>query len=163
MMIYKCKTPEGAITYQSFPCRKFSINLKFRKLLFLTLFILFTGKVVAPEYRSILIADNPPVKPFNGLIYAVGMVESMGDTLAYNKVENAIGFFQIRQVRLNDYYKRTGKKYKLKDMFNYELSEEVFLYYASEIGPYNFEKIAKNWNGSGPKTIGYWKRVKKHL
>jgi hypothetical protein len=51
----------------------------------------------------------------------------------------------------------------MSDLFNYDISEKIFLYYASLIGPYNFEKIAKNWNGSGPRTAYYWKRVKKYL
>jgi hypothetical protein len=51
----------------------------------------------------------------------------------------------------------------MKDMFDYKISEKIFLYYASQIGPYNFEKIAKKWNGSGSRTINYWKRIKKYL
>jgi hypothetical protein len=91
------------------------------------------------------------------------MVEGMGDTTAYNPQEKAIGYFQIRPIRLVDYNRRTGNHYAMKDMFNYEISEKVFLYYASQTGPYNFEKIAKNWNGSGAKTALYWKRIKKYL
>jgi hypothetical protein len=48
-------------------------------------------------------------------------------------------------------------------MFDYEKAEEVFLYYAHQIGPYNFEKIARNWNGSGARTTEYWNQVKKFL
>jgi hypothetical protein len=48
-------------------------------------------------------------------------------------------------------------------MFNYENSRKVFLYFASLIGPYDIEKIAKAWNGSGPKTEYYWKRIKEYL
>jgi hypothetical protein len=62
-----------------------------------------------------------------------------------------------------DYNIRTGSSYELADMFDYEISKEVFLYYASRTGPYNFEQIAKNWNGSGPGTIIYWERVKSYL
>ena len=51
----------------------------------------------------------------------------------------------------------------MKDLFDYKVSEKIFLYYAEMYGPYNFEKIAKRWNGSGPKTYYYWQRVKKHL
>ena len=48
-------------------------------------------------------------------------------------------------------------------MFDYDISEKVFLYYATEIGPYDFEKIAKKWNGSGKMTLEYWAQVKKFL
>ena len=78
-------------------------------------------------------------------------------------VEKAAGYFQIRPIRLADYNRRTGSKYKMKDMFSYEISEKIFLYFADQIGPYDFERIAKNWNGSGRMTINYWKRIKQYL
>lgn len=96
-------------------------------------------------------------------MYATGMVETKGNTEAYNLYENAVGIFQIRQVRVDDYNKRTGNNYKLTDMFDHSLSEKVFLYFASEVGPYHFEKIAKAWNGSGPKTEAYWRRIRGYL
>jgi hypothetical protein len=49
------------------------------------------------------------------------------------------------------------------DLFNYNISEKIFLYYANEIGPSNFERIAKTWNGSGKSTIQYWEQVKRFL
>jgi hypothetical protein len=48
-------------------------------------------------------------------------------------------------------------------MFDYENSRKVFLHFASKIGPYNFEKIAKSWNGSGPMTEFYWRRIRSQL
>jgi hypothetical protein len=134
-----------------------------KKVLVLVVLLLFCVKLVAPDQKTLYIPSLPPEEPFNKLIHAVGMVEAKGDTLAYNKIEQAVGFFQIRPVRVKDFNKRTGNRYTLKDMFDYEISRKVFLYYASRLGPYNFEKIAKNWNGSGVKTLDYWKRVKKHL
>jgi len=134
------------------------------KKVFLLIVLLLSGlKVVAPDLSSVYIPSLPPEEPFNRLIHAIGMVEAKGDTLAYNGIEQAVGFFQIRPIRVKDYNRRTGSRYTLKDMFDYEISEKVFLYYASRVGPYNFEKIARNWNGSGVKTLDYWKRVKKHL
>ena len=64
---------------------------------------------------------------------------------------------------MKDYNRRTGSKYKMKDLFNYEISEKIFLYYAEQIGPHDFEKISRKWNGSGPRTIHYWKKVKKYI
>ena len=64
---------------------------------------------------------------------------------------------------MKDYNRRTGSHYKLKDMYNYEISEKVFLYYAEQIGPYNLGKIARNWNGSGARTYYYWNRIKNYL
>ena len=91
------------------------------------------------------------------------MVETQYDTLAFNPLENAVGYFKIRPIRLVDYNIRTGSTYSMADLFNYKTSEKIFLYYASEIGPYNFERIAKTWNGSGKNTLLYWDQVKKFL
>ena len=125
--------------------------------------LFFTIRVIAPSQKSLLIPDPLPIEPYKELIYAVGMVEGMGDTTAYNELEMAAGYFQIRPIRLEDYNNRTGSQYTMNDMFNYEISEKVFLYFASQIGPYNIEKIAKSWNGSGAKTIEYWQRIKEYL
>jgi hypothetical protein len=110
-----------------------------------------------------VIFESQREEPFRKLISAIGRVETKFDTLAYNPDEEAVGYFQIRPIRIRDYNLRTGNSYTSSDMYNYEISEKVFLYYASLIGPGNFEKIAKNWNGSGKKTIQYWKEVKKYL
>jgi hypothetical protein len=91
------------------------------------------------------------------------MVEGKCDTTAYNEFEEAAGFFQIRPIRLEDYKMRTGISYTTEDMFDYKKAEEIFLYYANRVGPYDFEKIARDWNGSGAKTTEYWNRVKKFL
>jgi hypothetical protein len=134
-----------------------------KKMVVIICFFLFSLNLFAPESGGLVAEVSDPVNPFKKLIYAVGMVETKLDTLAYNPKENAVGFFQIRPIRLRDYNERTGSNYKLKEMYDYEKAEMVFLYYASQIGPYNYEKIAKNWNGSGKMTRVYWKNVKKHL
>ncbi len=131
----------------------------------ITVVILLTAalKVFAPCSNSLVIFTSPADEPFRKLIKAIGMVETKFDTLAYNPEEEAVGFFQIRPIRINDYNERTGSSFILADMYQYETAEKVFLYYAIELGPYNFEKIAKSWNGSGEKTIEYWKKVKDYL
>jgi len=88
------------------------------------------------------------------------MVETKYDTLAYNTEEEATGYFQIRPVRLKEYNRLTGSSYTIKDMFNYKKSEKVFLYFADRIGPYDFEQIARSWNGSGSMTTSYWNRIR---
>jgi hypothetical protein len=122
-----------------------------------------TFRIFAPASESLVIIKSAPVEPYKKLIHAIGMVETMCDTLAYNPIEEAVGYFQIRPIRLRDYNKRTGNSYKMKDLFNYEISEKIFLYYAVQIGPYDFERIARKWNGSGPRTIHYWNRIKKYI
>jgi hypothetical protein len=95
---------------------------------------------MAPSTELLTITRPDPIKPYTGLIHAIGMVETKGDTLAYNPVEQAVGVFQIRPVRLKDYNKRTGSRYIMKDLYNYKISEKIFLYYASKASPNDFEK-----------------------
>jgi len=134
------------------------------KIVFTTfLLLLSTIEAFAPANESLVIVTTSPVEPFKNLIHAIGIVETKCDTLAYNPVEEAVGYFQIRPIRLEDYNKRTGSSYKMKDLFNYEISEKIFLYYAEQIGPYDLERIAKKWNGSGQLTIHYWNKIKKYV
>jgi hypothetical protein len=124
-----------------------------------TILLIFSLKLSAPSLNSIIIPRYLPCEPYKQLLYAVASVETARDTLAYNPIEGATGIFQIRSVRLFDYNKRTGNSYSRKDLFNYQTSEKIFLYYADQIGPYNLEKIARRWNGSGKLTDNYWRRI----
>jgi len=136
---------------------------RLRKLIFIFTFFLIGFKVSAPEANSFIIYEYPGIGAFTNLMYATAMVETMGNPLSYNEFENAVGIFQIRQVRIDEYNRRTGNNLTLKEMFDPRLSEKVFLYFAAHYGPYKFEKIAKSWNGSGPMTELYWKRIKEYL
>ena len=127
------------------------------------LFLTFAFQAVAPDSNCFIVFASPAVNPYRALMNAIGMVETKGNIMAYNDIENAVGIFQIRQVRIDDYNRRTGSNYGLTDMFDPELSEKVFLYYASKNKPYELEKTAKAWNGSGPRTEYYWKRIKEYL
>lgn len=139
------------------------MSLILRRIQTIVILLTVSLSVFAPSNSSIVIFTSQPSEPFRKLISAIGRVETNFDTLAYNPKEEAVGFFQIRPIRVDHYNTRTGSSYKPADMYDYKTSEKVFLYYASEIGPYNFEKIAKNWNGSGKMTIQYWKKVKMYL
>jgi hypothetical protein len=134
-----------------------------RKIASMSFFMILAFKVFAPANKSFSVVRTSPIEPFKPLINAIGMVETQYDTLAYNPLEEAVGYFQIRPIRLEDYNIRTGSTYSMNDLFNYKISEKIFLYYAAEMGPYNFERIAKNWNGSGQSTIQYWDQVKRFL
>lgn len=125
--------------------------------------------VFAPEFpidfTNLMPATPEPVVEawqdvYEPLIKAIVFVESTNGLDTINDIENAIGWFQIRQIRVDDYNKRTGSSYELNDFFDYHLSKEMFLYYAQGK---SFEQAAKNWNGSGPMTEVYWKKVKKRL
>lgn len=134
-----------------------------KKIVAITFLMTLAFKVFAPTSESLIVVRNFPVQPYKNLIHAIGMVETQYDTLAYNPLEEAVGYFQIRPIRLEDYNSRTGSTYSRQDLFNYNISEKIFLYYATGIGPYDFERIAKTWNGSGKNTILYWDQVKKFL
>jgi hypothetical protein len=123
----------------------------------------FSLRVSAPSVKSLSVFELAPLEPYKQLAFAVGMVETKGDTMAYNSIEGAVGIFQIRPIRLIDYNKRTGSRYNRKDLFNYNISKKIFLYYADQVGPYNLEQVARRWNGSGHLTINYWHRIKQYL
>ena len=91
---------------------------------------------------------------------AVIHVESRGNPMAYNPDEGATGIAQIRQIRVDDYNRRTGSNYLLEQMYDPDISKEIFMYYARLIGYENPEWIARRWNGSGRMTVIYWNKVK---
>jgi hypothetical protein len=137
-------------------------NLKKLKIICFIL-LSFSIRASAPDWKAMTVYSFPPVEPFRKLITAIGIVETKCDTLAFNPIEGAAGYFQIRPIRLLDYNKRTGESISRQDLFNYETSEKIFLYYANLIGPYKLDQIARDWNGSGQRTFAYWERVKKLL
>ena len=135
-----------------------------RKTVFIFFILLsFSLKATAPSWHSLTIIEVAPVEPYKKLIYAIGMVETAHDTLAFNPIEDARGIFQIRPIRLIDYNRRTRSNFTRQDLFKYEVSEKIFLYFASQIGPNNLELIARKWKGSGHLTNGYWDRIKQYL
>lgn len=125
----------------------------------LFLAMLFSVLTAPPDRRLVVVKDEG-ISFYEPLIKAVTFVESVDGKYLYNPKENAVGWFQIRQVRVDDYNKLTGLKYALNDFYDYDLSREMFLYYAKGK---SYEKAAKSWNGSGKKTIAYWKKVKARL
>ncbi len=134
-----------------------------KKFLFIV-FLFFSHKAIAPDVKIITLFKTYPVNIYGRLIKAIVCVESEGDTLAYNILEDAYGAFQIRPIRLLDFNQRTGKNYSLNDCYRFEISKEIFLYYATKTPTSdNFELISRNWNGSGTMTLDYWRKVKAFL
>ena len=111
----------------------------------------------APEWKSLYIMRAEPIQKYEPLVRAVYWVESKHGKYLWNPKELAVGPFQIRPCRVDDYNRRTGSHYKHEDFYDYELSRKMFLYFAQNK---SFEQAAKDWNGSGPMTIEYWKQVK---
>ena len=122
--------------------------------------ILFCTLLSAPPNNSGVVFESEGINYYEPLIKAVVMVESSNGKHTYNPDEGAVGWFQIRQVRVDDYNKERGMDHKLADFYDYDLSREMFLYYCKGR---SFESVAKSWNGSGPMVIDYWNRVKSYL
>jgi len=133
-----------------------------KKITMLLLSLLFTAILLAPTPGPLFYITMPePLDPHALLWYAVRMVESRNSEDAINHAEKAYGIAQIRQVKLNEYYRVTGIRYTLKQCLNEEVSREIFYWHCDKWGSY--ELAAKRWNGSGPMTITYWNKVKKYL
>jgi len=134
-----------------------------KKMKLLILIILFSLKAFAPSERVMYIPEGTGFNPYERYVRAVTWVESQGDTWAINVHEQAVGPFQIRPIRVDHYNRLLGTDYKTWDFFDYDLSRDMFLYFADRYGPYNIDLAVKRWNGSGRMTIDYLKRVKAKL
>jgi hypothetical protein len=136
---------------------------RFFKCILFVFFSLLSTRASAPEFKVFYIMAPQPVDPYQRIINAVVRVESKGDNSAINFIEEATGAFQIRPIRLLDYNQRTGNNYRMEDCYDYQISKKIFLFYSNRIGYPYYESIAKNWNGSGKRTLDYWKKVKQYL
>ena len=132
-----------------------------------TLLLFISLRMFAPEINVINIPVGVKIEPFKALLYATGIVESNNNNLALNEKEGAYGRLQLRAIRLRDYEMRTGIKYTLADCYDVKVSQEIFLYYASQIG-FDEERICREWNG-GPRgmlkenTKEYYLKIQKVL
>lgn len=136
-----------------------------KKTAILIILLTLTLRGFAPNgpVMLVIIASEPVRINLDPLIDAIFWVEAQYDTLAYNPDEEATGGLQIRPIRLEDYNNRTGKNYQMIDLYDFEISKEIFLYFAHLHDIRDWESIARDWNGSGPKTIEYWNKVETRL
>jgi soluble lytic murein transglycosylase-like protein len=102
------------------------------------------------------------------LIAAIIQVESGGDTLAYNSKEDAVGCLQIRPIMVREVNRLVGKdSFTLSDRWSKVKSIQMFNILRSHLKGASDEQIARVWNGgyngkNNPKTLVYWKKVKKY-
>lgn len=134
------------------------------KRLFVLLALFISIKLSAPPgYQVAVILRPEPLTNLDAIWAAVCQVESSGNRWAVNfeKGGHSVGIAQIRQVRIEHYNRLTGKDYILQDAFDPEVSREIFMYFARQIG--NEDKLIRAWNGSGAQTVEYLGKVKARL
>lgn len=137
------------------------------KRLIILIFLMFSLRTFAPASNCLVILDNSPIQPYEKLWEAICEIESGGNPYAIGDkhlMHHSYGIVQIRQSRLNDYVKQTGKVYTVQDCFDKEVSREIFMFYVSP----DFETTAREWNGgaNGMKkksTLKYWEKVENKL
>lgn len=132
------------------------------KTILIILFLLIATKAFCPDLRRAAIICPESINPYEAIIKAVVTVESKGDTFAYNPVEGAVGAFQVRQIKLDEYNRLTGEMLKLSDCYKYETSKRIFLYFASQIDYRDVKSICIKWNGKSTHNK-YYKKVKAEL
>ena len=133
----------------------------------LTLFLaLLFLRVSAPPTGIINVFYEAGINPYEEIWRVFCEVESKNDPFAVGDthLDNySFGIVQIRQIRLDDYCKRTGKSYSLQDCFNVKISKEIWYYYSTKFHPCAIESIARDWNGYGDSSIEYAERIKSKL
>ena len=133
--------------------------------------ILFCTLLSAPPNNAGMIFESEPVNPFESLWKATCKVESNFNPFAIGDKhlkEWSYGIAQIRRVRLDDYFKRTGIRYTTGDMFDTVKSKQVYLYYASQFSPHQTEAVSRAWNGGNNwqqkrQTKKYYLKIEKAL
>jgi hypothetical protein len=123
------------------------------------------------------ITVTPPHDSIDNLVNALIYVESRGKDDAIGDThlnKPSIGVLQIRPIMVREVnrilkHQTSLKRFKLKDRFSREKSNEMFKVWKNHHHPNSeLEMIARNWNG-GPKgyrhqrTLPYWVKVQNQL
>jgi hypothetical protein len=131
-----------------------------KKLIFVILLII-PFQLSAPPNRCLVIAKEEGINPYLKIWEAVKVIESGNNNYAINFKEGAYGAGQIRKIKLDWYFQRTGIKHELRDCFDAEVSKSIFMYHMMQYDDEN--KAIMRWNGKGIKAEKYLKRVKAQL
>jgi hypothetical protein len=138
------------------------------RMLITTLCILLSIPVFAPGDGSLPVLYTEPVKPYEAIWNATCFIESSFNPFAVGDKhlkEQSYGIAMIRQSRLDDYFKQTGIRYTVTDMFDPLKARRVFMWYATGT---DMEVISRCWNGGErgmekESTKEYWKKIKAKL
>lgn len=108
-----------------------------------------------------------PEEKVDRLAEAMIMVESGGDSLAYNSSEDAAGVLQIRPIMVREVNRILGKdSFTLADRWSRAKSIDMFNVLRSNLNGASDEKVARTWNGGyreKKSTLKYWAKVNKFL
>lgn len=127
----------------------------------ITICILFTtfSPALAPAEKCLYLEQGQPINPYLPILRAVTTVESANGRFLFNEKENAVGWFGIRPVRLNDYNQKTGQNITLDQCYDFETGKTIFLWYVSQIDYRDIKAICRNWNGASKRNL-YFQKVK---
>lgn len=129
--------------------------------------LILSFRAYSPGNKVVSVYMTEPIQPYEAIWNATCAVESNFNPMAIGDKhlrKKSYGIAQIRQSRLDDYYRQTGIRYTVQDMFDPEKARNVFMFYAC----LDMETTARNWNG-GPdgmnkrSTLPYWHKIKSHL
>jgi len=100
------------------------------------------------------------------IVKAIALQESSGDSTMLNKVEDAVGYLQIRKIMVREVNRLTGSHYTYEDRWSKTKSIDLFIKYNEVVNPeWDLEKACRLWNGglSGMRkesTKWYYREVK---
>lgn len=123
--------------------------------------ILFSLRLFAPATNTLVIVTGEAIQPYEKLWNVTCFIESSYRPNVIGDSGQSYGIVQIQQVRLDDYFKKTGIRYSLTDCFDVEISKKIWLYYASQFDYRDNKAISKDWNKS--KTNRYWNKINHEL
>jgi Na+-transporting NADH:ubiquinone oxidoreductase subunit NqrC len=136
------------------------LDCEMKTIFLITIFLLLCRVLAAPEFRTMLIEEAKKYDPYKRILSAISFVESRHNDNAINWGELSYGRYQIRSIRLQDYFERSGIRFNLVDMLDSVKSERVIRYYATRIGFRNEDEIILSWNCRSKKYLAL---VKSHL
>ena len=128
----------------------------------------FCASLGAPPAPSTMIFESEGINPYEALWNATTIVESGKNAFAVGDKhlkEYSYGIVQIRKTRLDDFYRQTGIRYDVADMYDTLKSKQVFMHYCTGL---NMEKISREWNGGNKgmkkkSTLKYWRKIQSKL
>jgi hypothetical protein len=119
------------------------------------------------DYKEVVIKEIRLTAHKLNVINSIIAIESNGNELAFNELEDAAGIMQIRPIMVDEINRLLGfKKYNINDRWNAEMSKSLFIDLQDFYNPaWDLEIAARTWNGglngmNKPSTVNYFKKIK---